>query len=64
MGKPDELSGLYDNASDIKQLESGDVALLKGELWHNNAGAGLIHRSPQLADNTRRLLLTIDFIND
>ena len=64
MGKPDELSGLYDNASDIKQLESGDVALLKGELWHNNEGAGLIHRSPQLVDNTRRLLLTIDFIND
>jgi hypothetical protein len=64
MGKPDELSGLYDNARDIKQLESGDVALLKGELWQNNEGAGLIHRSPQLADNTRRLLLTIDFIND
>lgn len=64
MGKPDELSGLYDNASDIKQLEFGDVALLKGELWHNNEGAGLIHRSPQLANNTRRLLLTIDFIND
>ncbi|MGB1383019.1 MAG: DUF1826 domain-containing protein [Porticoccaceae bacterium] len=64
MGKPDELSGLYDNDNDINQLQCGDVALLKGELWHNNAGAGLIHRSPQLKDNTRRLLLTIDFIDD
>jgi hypothetical protein len=64
MGKPDALSGLYDNASDIKQLKSGDVALLKGELWHDNEGAGLIHRSPQLSNNTHRLLLTIDFVND
>lgn len=64
MGKPDTLSGLYDNASDIKQLKSGDVALLKGELWHDNEGAGLIHRSPQLSNNTHRLLLTIDFVND
>ena len=40
MGKPDALSGLYDNASDIKQLKSGDVALLKGELWHDNEGRG------------------------
>jgi hypothetical protein len=64
MGKPDDMSGLYDHANHIKQLKSGDVALLKGELWQNNEGAGLIHRSPQLADNCRRLLLTIDFIND
>jgi len=64
MGKPDDMSGLYDNAKHIKQLKSGDVALLKGELWQNNEGAGLIHRSPQLADNCRRLLLTIDFVND
>ena len=66
MGKPDALSGLYDNASfDIKQLKSGDVALLKkSELWHDNEGAGLIHRSPQLSNNTHRLLLTIDFVND
>lgn len=64
MGKPDALSGLYENASDIKQLKSGDVALLKGELWHDNEGAGLIHRSPQLSNNTHRLLLTIDFVND
>jgi hypothetical protein len=64
MGKPDELSGLFDSSSDIKQLNCGDIALLKGEIWENNEGAGLIHRSPQLSGGTRRLLLTIDFIND
>ena len=64
MGKPDELSGLFDSSSDIQQLNCGDIALLKGEIWENNEGAGLIHRSPQLSGGTRRLLLTIDFIND
>ena len=64
MGKPDELSGLFDNLSDIQQLNSGDVGLMKGELWHNNEGAGLIHRSPQVPDNTRRLVLTLDFMDD
>jgi hypothetical protein len=64
MGKPDELSGLFDSSSDIQQLNCGDIALLKGEIWENNEGAGLIHRSPQLSGGNRRLLLTIDFIND
>ena len=64
MGKPDELSGLFDNLSDIQQLNSGDVGLMKGELWHNNEGAGLIHRSPQVPNNTRRLVLTLDFMDD
>ncbi len=64
MGKPDELSGLFDNISDIQQLKSGDVGLMKGELWHNNEGAGLIHRSPQVPNNTRRLVLTLDFMDD
>jgi len=64
MGKSDDLSGLFECPSDIKQLNCGDVALLKGELWHNNEGAGLIHRSPQLVNNACRLLLTIDFIED
>ena len=64
MGKPDELSGLFENLSDIQQLNSGDVGLMKGELWHNNEGAGLIHRSPQVPDNTRRLVLTLDFMDD
>lgn len=63
-GKPDELSGLFKSSHDIRQLGLGDVALLKGELWDKNKGAGLIHRSPQLSSGTHRLLLTVDFIND
>lgn len=49
-------------AASIRQLNSGDVALLKGEKWHGNEGFGLIHRSPQLAPGERRLLLTLDWL--
>ena len=63
-GKPDEQSGLFNSATDIQQLCRGDVALLKGESWEGNQGAGLIHRSPQLPGETRRLLLTLDFMGD
>jgi hypothetical protein len=63
-GKPDSQSGIYQDESDIQQLSQGDVALLKGEGWVGNEGKGLIHRSPQLSDQTSRLILTIDFIDD
>ncbi len=46
----------------IRQLNSGDVALLKGEKWYGNEGFGLIHRSPQPAPGERRLLLTLDWL--
>ncbi len=62
-GKADHESGLFDSASDIQHLQCGDVALLKGDLWEGNEGAGLVHRSPGITDETNRLLLTIDFIN-
>ncbi|WP_077287802.1 DUF1826 domain-containing protein [Cognaticolwellia aestuarii] len=63
-GKPDEQSGLFKNLNDINQLTQGDVALLKGEGWYNNNGAGLVHRSPPVAEGERRLLLTLDFLSD
>ena len=63
-GKPDEHSGLFEKETDIQQLSQGDVALLKGALWHGNEDAGLVHRSPRLPYGTHRLLLTLDFIND
>lgn len=63
-GKPDDKSGLFYSAQDICQLNCGDIALLKGESWENNEGAGLIHRSPALLPGERRLLLTLDFLND
>ncbi len=46
----------------IQQLNSGDVALLKGEKWHGNEGFGHIHRSPQPAAGERRLILTLDWL--
>jgi len=61
-GFSDELSGLYQNASSIEQLACGDVALLKGEGWHGNDNAGLVHRSPVLGITEKRLLLTLDFL--
>ena len=60
---PDDQSGLFNNLQDIQQLHQGEVALLKGESWEGNQGAGLIHRSPNLIDQTKRLILTLDFIN-
>lgn len=50
------------DAATIRQLDSGDVALVKGEKWHGNEGFGLIHRSPQPAPGERRLLLTLDWL--
>lgn len=61
-GRADEESGLFQDSAVIQQLGSGDVALLKGELWDGNENAGLVHRSPTLAPGKKRLLLTLDFI--
>jgi len=62
-GLPDSESGLYQSESNIQQLDCGDVALLKGTLWEANQNMGLIHRSPGLITNEKRLILTLDFIN-
>ena len=63
-GKSDEQSGLFNNIEDINRLSEGDVALLKGENWDEIQGTGLVHRSPPVSAGERRLLLTLDFIND
>jgi len=68
-GKSDEQSGLFQQLNHIHQLHKGEVALLKGESWEGNEGAGLVHRSPSLTQKTpqpntvceSRLLLTLDF---
>ena len=62
-GKTDAESGLYQYSKDIQQLDAGDIALVKGEGWINNEGGGLVHRSPELAADESRLLLTLDFID-
>ncbi|MBU2869079.1 DUF1826 domain-containing protein [Colwellia sp. E2M01] len=63
-GKPDEISGLFNDIADINQLTQGDVALLKGEGWNEQTGAGIVHRSPVIPAGERRLILTLDFMND
>lgn len=60
-GQTDEKSGLFVDKTDIKQLDTGDIALLKGESWDGNDGAGLVHRSPHSKSDYRRLYMTIDF---
>ena len=57
----DELSGLFQSETVIENLQSGQVALLKGERWEGNEGAGLVHRSPGLDKGERRFLLSLDF---
>ena len=59
-GLSDLESGLMKTPEDIQQLDGGDVALLKGELWEGNEDAGLVHRSPAVEDGQLRLLLTLD----
>ena len=55
------MSGLFLSETDIENLQSGQVALLKGERWEGNEGAGLVHRSPDLDKGARRFLLSLDF---
>lgn len=61
-GLKDEAPGVYQHKNDIQVLQPGDVALLKGELWQGNEGAGLVHRSPPASATEMRLLLTLDFV--
>ncbi|MGR2705183.1 hypothetical protein B7453_02060 [Pseudomonas sp. IB20] len=46
----------------IEQILCGEVAMLKGTKWHGNEGHGLIHRSPALKADERRLILTLDWL--
>lgn len=59
LGKPQAEPS---DALKIKQINCGDVALLKGERWAGNEGQGLVHRSPPLQRDERRLLLTLDWL--
>lgn len=46
----------------VRRLAAGEVALLKGEKWLGNEGAGLVHRSPLTPAGERRLLLSLDWL--
>ncbi len=62
-GVPDEVSGIFSHERAIQRLDIGDVALLKGEGWFNNEQGGLVHRSPSIENNNKRLILTLDFMD-
>lgn len=61
-GKPDAESGLYKHERDIHTLNEGDVALLKGSTWPDNELGGIVHRSPNVHDGERRLMLSFDYL--
>ncbi|WP_312270788.1 DUF1826 domain-containing protein [Pseudomonas sp.] len=44
------------------QLAPGAVALLKGDKWEGNEGAGIVHCSPALAAGEKRLFLSLDWL--
>jgi len=54
-----DFDRVYQNLTDICELNTGDVALLKGERWEGNENAGLVHRSPAINEGERRLLLAM-----
>lgn len=56
----DRNSGIFKSQEHIRQLNPGDVALIKGENWEGNEGKGLVHRSPELKESENRPLLTMD----
>ncbi|TNE80441.1 MAG: DUF1826 domain-containing protein [Gammaproteobacteria bacterium] len=60
-GLSDSQSGIYRSNHHIHRLDTGDIALLKGESWLGNEGRGLVHRSPASTNGDKRLLLSIDF---
>lgn len=61
--KSDSASGIYQTENDIQKLHTGDVALLKGELWQNNENGGLVHRSPPVPNDQARIVMTLDLVD-
>ncbi|MGB0734048.1 MAG: DUF1826 domain-containing protein [Pontibacterium sp.] len=47
----------------FNQINTGDVALLKGDGWFNNEGFGIVHRSPPVAEGETRVFLSLDFVD-
>jgi hypothetical protein len=60
-GLPDKTSGIYTHFESIQQLNTGDVALMKGSGWDGCEDSAIVHRSPELPIGEKRLILTLDF---
>lgn len=50
---------VYDKSS-VQQMQAFDVGLLKGQAWENHEHMAAIHRSCQLEESEKRVLLTLD----
>ncbi|MGE8465615.1 MAG: DUF1826 domain-containing protein [Pseudomonas putida] len=55
-----ELHQATPPVDNIRRLQAGEVAVLKGEKWQGNEGTGLVHRSP--SGRQGRLLLSLDWL--
>jgi len=60
LGHTGGAAGLLVPTEKVRRAASGDVVLLKGEAWPNNAGRGAVHRSPAASLYAPRLVLTLD----
>lgn len=58
-GKSDEASGLLRPGACINRMGTFDVGLMKGEMWPDNTGRGLVHRSPD-PGAVPRVMMTFD----
>ena len=60
-GLPDEASGLFGPATQVREVAPFAVALLKGSHWQGNAQRGVIHRSPAVEEaDFPRVLVAMD----
>ncbi|MBN2678766.1 DUF1826 domain-containing protein [Acidithiobacillus montserratensis] len=60
-GLADLKSGLIRDPRGIGEVPAFAIALLKGDAWVNNAGKGIIHRSPALVGTQKmRIALSLD----
>ncbi|MCG8417056.1 MAG: DUF1826 domain-containing protein [Proteobacteria bacterium] len=62
-GLADEESGLLRSPGCVRAAATGDVVLLKGEAWPDNADRGAVHRSPHASPSAPRLVMTLDSID-
>jgi hypothetical protein len=59
-GTGSEWIPAFNDEQDIRRIETGWVALMKGETWPGNEGGGLVHRSPAASAEAPRLIMTLD----
>lgn len=57
---PKALNKGYYNINEVRQINGFDVALLKGSAWPGHEHMAAVHRSCALAENEKRVLLTLD----